>query len=1217
MGWGDPIKNNSEETSVIEKPLPVEQPIVPAVEENTDTFTSATMIPSADDDIEIAEPTQQYDGTISGFDRTKRAWDEWTESLQPIVDENGNNITEEEMESTGKLISNALIETDESGRSKLSPNRRPRPDEIAIAKALESGGATGTKVLLNIAGALTVGGNAVLDVVEDTLEKASQQQVGGAVLEFVAKLSTELRDFGGYGRYKRDTDVEVNPKQWVDAFAQGSVNMLEFSEALPALGAVSTLLSVRSLDTVNQAKEGSKIYNAKLKKLEIARRNNYEGARFATSEAKVEAKAAAAKIANVEVELRNDMILKFEEGLNGRKISTENKDGNLVVDYDLATKEGKKVIREDIKIVETTDGKVAELDPLASVIGTEGGIISPILNPEKLDSLVAVVAEYKNKMKAAGKPDAFNPKNAERISKLKAKKKSGTLSQAETEELKALNKNNKGPMKTLLDITIMKDLEATSELIDILNKYDLSLEEMILSSVGSFSEAGTVLQIARQLNRVRPDSDIDAEKTKKLLAAEAGIANASQRLENVRRGMLVSKFATATRNFESTAARMPMESLMNVFDAVMYSFNEPIKGGIGKDAQGGFLGAAKTLTKKEMWQDSFKAHKYAFSRPDIADGYMRLMLEQPEFSSYYSKMYENINEIQKATGRGVGGKTDETLSLLEDATSLVNTANRWQESVSRNAFAMADLERLVRREYKIDLVDALNEGKLKDLMNDASTVKPKGARSFHALMAEATERALTATYANQPDGKIFKTITQLLTTNKLGGVIPLTVFVEFPRFMFSSLEFIGQSSVGAAAPMLKKAVGLRKDGFSVKEQRAIQRNLVGAAAIGSAYLYRNSENAPEKFDTINVAGKDVDITAQFPIKQFMYIGEALKRFEEGTFDQWFDTKVLAETFLGTAFRTGTGNIWIEELASIADGLDVSGGVKAAEIAGETVSNYIWGYFNFLTQIPDLQRARQTPMPEAFSIATGLYPRPNEYKEDTSKGMAKGPFEAFYRELGRGGKRGGLTISAQEEAALPIRSTVFKSQSTRPDANLKTFLGLAAKDEADENEKFVSRLGIPLWKIGSNSDVASVKDFENKQLSLFIPMVVDTLKAREQEFKMQYWQQSTKAARDKVSIESFINRKSRSMFEALVRTKKATLKATSSAVADRYSAAMIEYNKISKSYRRQSIVDYQLKNNGKSPNLGDITVIRELIINSKLLRKTDTSIATKAAGQRKD
>ena len=56
MGWGDPKKNNSEEISVIEKPLPVEQPIVPAVEEDTDTFTSATMIPSADDDIEVAEP---------------------------------------------------------------------------------------------------------------------------------------------------------------------------------------------------------------------------------------------------------------------------------------------------------------------------------------------------------------------------------------------------------------------------------------------------------------------------------------------------------------------------------------------------------------------------------------------------------------------------------------------------------------------------------------------------------------------------------------------------------------------------------------------------------------------------------------------------------------------------------------------------------------------------------------------------------------------------------------------------------------------------------------------------------------------------------------------------------------------------------------------------------------------------------------------------------
>ena len=48
---------------------------------------------------------------------------------------------------------------------------------------------------------------------------------------------------------------------------------------------------------------------------------------------------------------------------------------------------------------------------------------------------------------------------------------------------------------------------------------------------------------------------------------------------------------------------------------------------------------------------------------------------------------------------------------------------------------------------------------------------------------------------------------------------------------------------------------------------------------------------------------------------------------------WFDAKDAAETFLGSAFRTGTGNIIIEEVSSILDGTDVSAGKKAAEIGG--------------------------------------------------------------------------------------------------------------------------------------------------------------------------------------------------------------------------------------------------------------------------------------------
>ena len=1160
-------------------------------------------------------PVGSFDKEYSWWDRTQKAWDNWSESLEPVVDDDGVPLSNSDMKDLGNTIAEALIETDDRGTSKLSPIRRPTPDEYLISSLLSSDedGSRNTKILLNLAGALEVGGAVFMDVVEDTLERGMDNKITGGMLDYVAKLATEIRDLGPY---KRNEPMQVDPKKFVDALGTATLNTLEFSETLPALGILSTVLTTKALRPSSIAKKTVKANNRRLHNLKVAYRNNYSGARFATTQEKFNAKEAAAAIAADFPEIKDELILAYEASVGGRKISKQVGD-HLEIDYKLATAEGKNVIRKDIKIVTGKDGPEAEVDTFATLLGSEDSILKPILDPAIMNSLVAVVVDYKKKMKIKGLPNAFESKNSKRISKLKAKKKNSNLSQQETEELKALIKNNKGPMKTLLDLTVMKDLDATADLIDILNKYDLSLEQFILSSVGSFSEAGTILQIAKQLGRVRPSKDIESEKIKRLLAAEAGIANASQRLEDVRRGMLVSKFATAGRNFESTIVRMPLESLMNVIDEVTYSFNEPAAIGsgflgLGEGAKGGYVGAIKALSRKETWKDSFKAHKYVFSRPDVADGFMKLMLEQPEFVKYYSNMYDNINEIQKATGRGAGGGVDKFLIQAEDVTTFANTFNRWQESVSRNAFALSDLERLVKRHWKIDLIDTLNDGKLKDLMNDASTVKPKDARSFSSMMAESVDRALSATYANQPDGKMAKATVQFLTRQKLGGVIPLTVFVEFPKFMFSSLEYIGQSSFGAAMPMLKKAVGLRKDGFTVKEQRAIQRNLVGAAAIGAAYMYRKSENAPQDSRIVTVGGKDIDVSTQFPLAQIFYIADAIDNLAKGTFDLWFDPKRASETFLGTAFRTGTGNIFIEEVTSILDGLDVSGGIKSAEITGQALGNYIWGYFNFFTQIPDLQRTMPKDTPNIISQLTGQYPRPTEYRQDPSKSeMPKTASDAFFREVMRGGEIGGLTVSAQTEASFPPKQTVFPSLATRPDAKWKTFLGLSVKDEANVEEKFVQSLGIPLWKVGSNSDVKSIQGFENKQLSLFIPMVVDTLKAREATFKNEYWRQSDASSRKKVSLENFVKRRQKAMFEKLVSEKKKLLKATSSGVAERYSIIMVEYNKIPKDYRREAIIRYQLKNGGSPPDLTKRDIITKLIVEANILKKLDSKLARDA------
>ena len=59
-----------------------------------------------------------------------------------------------------------------------------------------------------------------------------------------------------------------------------------------------------------------------------------------------------------------------------------------------------------------------------------------------------------------------------------------------------------------------------------------------------------------------------------------------------------------------------------------------------------------------------------------------------------------------------------------------------------------ELGRLTKKEYNIDLIDALQEGKLPDLLNDASTVRPDGARSFVALVNDSIESSLSVLMQN-------------------------------------------------------------------------------------------------------------------------------------------------------------------------------------------------------------------------------------------------------------------------------------------------------------------------------------------------------------------------------------------------------------------------------------------------------------------------------------
>ena len=61
--------------------------------------------------------------------------------------------------------------------------------------------------------------------------------------------------------------------------------------------------------------------------------------------------------------------------------------------------------------------------------------------------------------------------------------------------------------------------------------------------------------------------------------------------------------------------------------------------------------------------------------------------------------------------------------------------------------------------------------------------------------------------------------------------------------------------------------------------------LLSMSAVGAAYQYRTSEEAPADYKLLKTGDNTVmDTTPQFPMRQFMYLGEATRRLKEGTSD---------------------------------------------------------------------------------------------------------------------------------------------------------------------------------------------------------------------------------------------------------------------------------------------------------------------------------------------
>ena len=889
----------------------------------------------------------------------------------------------------------------------------------------------------------------------------------------------------------------------------------------------------------------------------------------AIDKAKATKSKAADQRAGESTEIAEEMIDAFEKEAGVKISRIDDKTGKKVLDYELARVAGEETTRR-VAVGETTNilgrlGKIGDVglgkravtdDGIDIATGTDE-LVSPILNPEKFNPLIAVVADLKAK-----NPDLFS---------------SGR---------KGSNSKNT-VIDDLFEITVRKDLIKNEELISLLNKYGLNIEEYILMVVGSGSKAGKALNKLSQMKRIRPKNELKQLEEKAIAEMDAIIGDFAKRTENIRRGGLVSQIATAARNVWSMGIRMPLESIGNVIDTAIYSAQKGIKqksfaplmstsykhsfdmlknvytgvrttrittSPTGKDAvtapnlldtfkMGDGQGIPGTGRLSDIVTDAFLPRGREVNMKSELEEFVDILLKDPKFAEQAKIMFGTVQEIQQSMGKGVPKNNivskglDEVLDGYEDLIQFMNTPNRMQEFLMRRSVMTAEVQRLLKREWDLDLIDELENGRYLELIND--TARPDGARSFIDIMARAADRAVDITYAKQPETRLFQEANRFITRLRIGPFMIGTILAPFPRFMFNNLELLGQYAAGASAPisrkmtqLVTKTLTLNKYGkgspdtmkvgekgknqksiqsdklfrpLSEKDRELISRNMIGWASIYGLYQIVTDEDQPADYKKLMFTDDTVVDTSPFtPLRPGLYLAKGASVFEQGAKDStatttagkvldgiaavndWTDAKEFIETFAGVNVQKGIGSGVLQTFMNTLGASDLVTSEKAAKGVGSFFGNLYATWLVPFKQAKDLE------------IAMGI--RTNEikeYRKDPDLDLDKSLYDAFMAPA----NQMGFFIDPDAEENLPNKVFPFRPEGVdkRRFPAMK-FLGFTVTTANTEDGEFIERLGFSDYKISSKSKVPSIKAIENEVFQEHLGVIVKYLRNKEKELE---------------------------------------------------------------------------------------------------------------------
>ena len=551
------------------------------------------------------------------------------------------------------------------------------------------------------------------------------------------------------------------------------------------------------------------------------------------------------------------------------------------------------------------------------------------------------------------------------------------------------------------------------EVSKLVTKYDLKDEDLFELITGTRQGLGDAARVMQRFSIASRYVPREAADIAKLGIQEADGLDFWKRLSNTYRGALVSSVATTMRNVISSVGRVPIDAATNLMDSAVNTAANPFrqeKVGVNPmDAAALLMDRFAPGRNTKFWE--------------------QMKNVQPEMQKELAATY--AADVSRVTRKDAFAK-------VEKAVDVANLFNRVTETATRKALFPVMLRREATR-LNLDFDELVDTGGIARLPEEAWT--------------KALDDTLGFTYSARSEvaDKFSEMLDKMGKVGTVARVVGTTI-LPFPRFMMNAMKFQFDYSPAGFTKLLSEAERAK---FAKGDVSAVSKAIVGSSMLYGAYQFRNSENAGEKWYEGKLEdGRTVDLRPYFPAAPYLLVADLIKRAQDNTLDQAFETKDILQGLSGAQFRAGTGlyvtDQLLKDLSGAAGNLD-----KAKTIATSWLADVGAGFL------------------QPFSTFKDFYAQ-YDPEEAVYRDTKDNPLAALVRPI----------PGAQQALGVPAApSATREGPLTTEDPALRQLLGATIRPVKNIVESELDKLGLTPYDVGSKTGEPAIDRLVNRDLGI--------------------------------------------------------------------------------------------------------------------------------------